>query len=253
MSNAAKAQEPTMEEILASIRRIIADDAPAAEAAAAAKPKAKTPAPAPAPKAVEPAPKAEDDDESGLNQDDIDAVFASLDSANAEEPAAEEEPGDVLELTDEMSDWDAAAAEEEAGKAGKAGKAEVSPELVDPPEVVFEEASTEVPEPEMAEPEPEPARAPAAAAAPAPKAPAPASARSFDATESLLSPVTDAVVSSAFGSLANTILSQNPRTIEDLVTDMLRPMLKTWLDDNLPVLVERMVRAEIERVSRGRG
>jgi cell pole-organizing protein PopZ len=36
------------------------------------------------------------------------------------------------------------------------------------------------------------------------------------------------------------------------VREMLRPMLKGWLDDNLPGLVERLVRAEIERVSRGR-
>ena len=39
---------------------------------------------------------------------------------------------------------------------------------------------------------------------------------------------------------------------EDLVKEMLRPMLKSWLDDNLPGLVDRIVRAEIERVSRGR-
>ena len=45
---------------------------------------------------------------------------------------------------------------------------------------------------------------------------------------------------------------QNARTLEDLVKEMLRPMLKGWLDDNLPGLVERIVRAEIERVSRGR-
>jgi cell pole-organizing protein PopZ len=32
---------------------------------------------------------------------------------------------------------------------------------------------------------------------------------------------------------------------------MMRPMIKTWLDDNLPGVVERLVRAEIERVSRG--
>ena len=44
----------------------------------------------------------------------------------------------------------------------------------------------------------------------------------------------------------------NARTLEDLVKEMLRPMLKTWLDDNLPGMVERIVRAEIERVSRGR-
>ena len=48
------------------------------------------------------------------------------------------------------------------------------------------------------------------------------------------------------------MFTQNGRTIEDLVKDMLRPMLKNWLDDNLPGLVERLVRAEIERVSRGR-
>ena len=67
----------------------------------------------------------------------------------------------------------------------------------------------------------------------------------------LLSAQTNAAVSAAFGSLATTILSENSRTIEDLVREMLRPMLKAWLDDNLPGLVERMVRAEIERVSRG--
>jgi cell pole-organizing protein PopZ len=59
-------------------------------------------------------------------------------------------------------------------------------------------------------------------------------------------------VDSAFNSLANTVLGQNARTLEDLVREMLRPMLKSWLDDNLPGLVERLVRAEIERVSRGR-
>ena len=52
--------------------------------------------------------------------------------------------------------------------------------------------------------------------------------------------------------LANTVLSNNARTLEDLVKEMLRPMLKSWLDDNLPGLVERIVKAEIERVSRGR-
>jgi cell pole-organizing protein PopZ len=46
---------------------------------------------------------------------------------------------------------------------------------------------------------------------------------------------------------------QDGRTLEDLVREMLRPMLKTWLDDNLPRMVDRLVRAEIERVSRGRG
>jgi len=69
----------------------------------------------------------------------------------------------------------------------------------------------------------------------------------------LLSPRATAVVDSAFNSLSHTMLMQNPRTLEDLVHDMLRPMLKAWLDENLPDMVERLVRAEIERVSRGRG
>jgi hypothetical protein len=47
------------------------------------------------------------------------------------------------------------------------------------------------------------------------------------------------------------VLSENARTLEDIVKEMMRPMLKDWLDENLPGLVERIVRAEIERVARG--
>ena len=68
----------------------------------------------------------------------------------------------------------------------------------------------------------------------------------------LLSNTTTAAVDSAFNTLAQTVLVQNARTLEDLVREMLRPMLKSWLDDNLPSMVERIVKAEIERVSRGR-
>jgi cell pole-organizing protein PopZ len=71
--------------------------------------------------------------------------------------------------------------------------------------------------------------------------------------ETLLSDNATTAVASAFGSLAHTVLVQNARTLDDLVREMLRPMLKSWLDDNLPTIVERLVRAEIERVSRGRG
>jgi cell pole-organizing protein PopZ len=68
----------------------------------------------------------------------------------------------------------------------------------------------------------------------------------------LVSSATSAAVDSAFNALAQTVLVHNARTLEDLVREMLRPMLKVWLDDNLPGMVERLVRAEIERVSRGR-
>jgi cell pole-organizing protein PopZ len=67
-----------------------------------------------------------------------------------------------------------------------------------------------------------------------------------------LSASTTAAVDSAFNALAQTVLVQNARTLEDLVREMLRPMLKSWLDDNLPGMVERIVKAEIERVARGR-
>jgi cell pole-organizing protein PopZ len=67
-----------------------------------------------------------------------------------------------------------------------------------------------------------------------------------------LSPRSDGMVSSAFNQLATTMLSGGVRTIDELVEDLLRPMLRSWLDMNLPPLVERLVREEIERVSRGR-
>ena len=70
--------------------------------------------------------------------------------------------------------------------------------------------------------------------------------------QAILSRTTVSAVESAFNTLAHTVLSNNARTLEDLVKEMLRPMLKSWLDDNLPGLVERIVKAEIERVSRGR-
>lgn len=70
-------------------------------------------------------------------------------------------------------------------------------------------------------------------------------------TPVILSPEADASVSSAFRALSASVELANSETIDRHVRDMLRPMLKQWLDDNLPVMVERMVRAEIERVARG--
>ena len=106
------------------------------------------------------------------------------------------------------------------------------------------------------EPEPEPVFEPEPVAAyepPPMPAPPPPPARAPDASfeDRLLSAATDASVSQAFNMLAHTVLSNNSRTLEDLVKEMLRPMLKAWLDDNLPTIVERQVRAEIERVARG--
>ena len=56
-------------------------------------------------------------------------------------------------------------------------------------------------------------------------------------------------VHSARNALVQTVLVENVRTLEDLVREMLRPMLRSWLDDNLPTLVERLVLVEIERIA----
>ena len=70
--------------------------------------------------------------------------------------------------------------------------------------------------------------------------------------EWLLSPTTDATAAGAVNQLASTLPTNSSRTVEQMTEEMLRPMLKNWLDENLPPLVERLVREEIERVSRRR-
>lgn len=70
--------------------------------------------------------------------------------------------------------------------------------------------------------------------------------------ERILSGEAAEAVQSAFNRLASNMFSRatGERSIEDLAREMLRGMLKQWLDDNLPSLVERLVREEIERVAR---
>ena len=223
MSQPAKAQEPSMEEILASIRRIIADDdtaKPASPPAAAAPPPRPAalpprnpvpPAPAPRPVAPPPSPSAV------MDQSGIDAMLAGHD---APPPQAD----DVLDLTEQMAE---PPQDETPSFQTIDGQSDVI--FTDPPAQ---------PEPRMAE-EPRVAEEP--------RRPQPAM---LDRT--LMSSHTSAAVDSAFNALAQTVLVQNARTLEDLVREMLRPLLKSWLDDNLPGMVERIVKAEIERVSRGR-
>ena len=43
------------------------------------------------------------------------------------------------------------------------------------------------------------------------------------------------------------MVGENGRTLQDVIKDLSRPLLMSWLDDNLPSLVEGIVRAEIER------
>src|SRR6516225_10283360 len=67
----------------------------------------------------------------------------------------------------------------------------------------------------------------------------------------LLSRKATAAIGSAFNTLTEIVRKHEP-SLEDVVRETLRPMLKVWLDENLPRVVERMVQAEIERVTRER-
>ena len=207
-----------MEEILASIRRIIADDdatrGQTKEATAAPAPPVE---PARATAAVQVPPPMRPATPSTEPKKDIDSMIAQLNAA----PGLEHEPPfNVLDLTEEMTTIPTA-----------------SPvpgfRTIDGhPDVVFNDTR----------PEPAVSRVVEQAR------------RQFQSTgeRPLISASTSTAVDSAFNALAHTVLDHNARTLEDLVREMLRPLLKNWLDDNLPGMVERMVRAEIERVSRGR-
>ena len=69
--------------------------------------------------------------------------------------------------------------------------------------------------------------------------------------EPLLSSRSGDLVSASFEELDRAIREGQLRSMEDMAEEMMRPMLQEWLDDNLPRIVERLVREEIERVARG--
>ncbi|RZJ00453.1 MAG: DUF2497 domain-containing protein [Brevundimonas sp.] len=202
MTDTTAAQEPTMEEILASIRRIISEDDAPAETATAAAPTAEPEAEAaPSPALMDETP-------------------------SMQEPEASEE--DVLELTEAY----------EPPVAESIGDLDVSP----------------------AEPEPFPVSESAYAepvATQSPDHPA-ASTTSYDP---LVGDSAAASAASAFAGFASTLKKPEPAdiqfpsgpTIDEMVRGLLRPMLKEWLDANLPTIVEAQVRKEVERIARTAG
>ena len=70
--------------------------------------------------------------------------------------------------------------------------------------------------------------------------------------EPLLSPEANDAATASFGALSASLAARSAEVADSVVREMLRPMLKQWLDDNLPAIVERLVREEIQRVARGR-
>lgn len=65
----------------------------------------------------------------------------------------------------------------------------------------------------------------------------------------LISPEVNNAVHAVFNAFQQTVLVNNSRTLEDLLREMLQPVLKAWLDDNLRGMVDRLVRVEIDRIS----
>lgn len=210
-------QEPTMEEILASIRRIISEDGDEAQ---------------------------EQPQEAQAEEEPID-LNGSAESESPlelveEEPVADiaEDNDDVLELTEALEEIEA----------------EPEPEPEEPEPVI-----QAVPDPE---PEPEPViQANAEPAVPE------ATAEDNDLIivedeeeeneapaddDGLLSDATTGALAASFGQLSNQLVvaSTPGQTLEGMLGALLKPMLKEWLDENLPPMVERIVQEEIARVSR---
>jgi hypothetical protein len=193
------APEPTMEEILASIRRIISEDDSPAGLSAAAEDGGWRPPPA----ATE---------------------------AGSSVGGADELEDDILELT-------------EPAPAGLHGDSEIYSRAAPAFEITDEAPAA---------PDPAPSFAP-------PAAPLRPAAAGSDIKDTLIAPDAARKSSSAFGRLAEAVTRSEPapsgvggRTLEDIAGELLRPMLKEWLDTHLPRIVQASVDEEVERIARGR-
>lgn len=241
-------KEPSMDEILSSIRQIIADDD-----AGARKPAPPPVAPAPVVVAVSAPPRPAGGPPAPLSlspeqivaDDEPEPETLDFEAALRFEAAlATDDEDELVTMVDVVTDEAAAVALPRFDEA----------DLVDGDDITFEaeiEAEAE-PEPEPVmelPPRPRPSARPAAPVSRA--APMPDPTLSSDIAEQLLEPTTAAAVHHTFAKLGTLAIGAPGVTIEDMLRDMLRPMLKEWLDENLPTVVERMVEKEISRISRG--
>ena len=245
-------REPSMDEILASIRRIIESNEPvpqAGMAAGRAEPEGFMGHPA------------NDDSEVTLT---IDEAFAEPDdytdtasnisagvyhqpqSASQVQPVerkAPVQPPRTLSLADVAARVRAASERGSAERVVQDAPAQPAPAFEERLRVEDVGPASVAPVAEEL-PEVEPDTAFIEEAAP-PEQPAPAK------SVSLLSSNVGEQVARSFQSLALAVDDAERRSLDRMAEDMLRPMLQEWLDDNLPTLVERLVREEIERVARG--
>lgn len=181
--------DPSMEDILASIRRILNEDEPPAGPTRPAEP------------------------------DETEPLTLTEDMLVEEEPAA------------------------------------TAPAAMPPPLPVAEPGPQPAPPTPQLAPVPVPLPAsPPLAAPPAPPA-TPVARPADDAADALLAPAAAAAATASVSHLLRAVAAERGSTvsrggpsIEDVVREELRPLLKDWLDQHLPALVERLVRSEIERL-----
>lgn len=262
MGQAGAQREPSMEEILASIRRIIENNEPGPDG---------KPAAFGEPLSQHGADEiAADDDAYDMDQTeqaverqravandapvaqpvslaDVAARARAVPEARSAETHSPEIHQEVSDLAADVMDAaaeelrEALTSDEPVEALAEAIVATVKPVKADPVAV----------EPE---PQPEPVVSAPSAEVRAPAAEQPNGESSGGGQSSggqLVSLQTGEKVAAAFGELDAAIAAGQRRSFDEIAEEMLRPMLTQWLDDNLPTLVERLVREEIERVSRG--
>lgn len=197
----AQREEPSMEDILSSIRKIIqSNDDGAEDVAAPAEVVSEPVAEVTAPEPVASAPQAP--------QVQAEPVQQQAPVAREETPVSEQ--GDLTSAPERAR------------------------EVVSEPVAVAAEEETPAPAQSQAQ------------------APAPASTNEqTSANSALISAGSEAKVAASFAQLNDAITASSSQSLEEMANDMLKPMLQEWLDNNLPGLVEKLVREEIERVARG--
>lgn len=219
-------KEPTMEEILASIRKIISeDDGPSDATAVQTSEDSES----------EPAFAANDEDE-------FDTL--SLEDALEADPEPDMETEDIFDEVDLGAAGDTSF--EPAGDAVEAYEP-------DPAEASFvQEPQSEV----LIEPDPADFIATEPAAPPPVDRPAPVERDETMSSLRAAGPDTlteDSTADAAAGALAKLVARMDmgsENTLEGLVSELLKPMLKEWLDQNLPAIVEEKVEAEVQRIAR---
>jgi uncharacterized protein len=229
-------KEPSMDEILSSIRQIIADDD------AAGAPRRPSIQAAPPPMQAAPA-RVGDRDLSDM-LDDIEPLALSP-SQIVEQGGADFSFESILADTESRTEEPSLRLVEAEDVGFDAEEDDDLPSF-DPVPRVEPEAEVVTFNPPQA---PEPTTRFEPVVPPAPPLPDPT--LTSDMANELLEPATRAAVRGSIGKLSALGIGNPGLTIEGMMRDMLRPMLKEWLDENLPSVVERMVEKEIARVSRG--